>query len=262
MKIKLLLFVFIIGFTTVFATPPAQKRILVYTKNGKGYVHKNIAASVDALKKMGAENHWLVDVSDEPSVMTNENLKKYDCLIFSNTNNEIFDNEEQRQAFVAYIHRGGSFVGIHSTSGSERSWPWFTAMVGGAFKKHPAFQSFEIKVINKNHPATSMLSETWIKEDECYYMDELNPNIQVLLAADLRTVKDDTKTTYPGRVFGDYFPLSWYHEFEGARVFYTALGHDAKDYADSVYLEHLKGGIMWALAENPKESHSKKKSRK
>ena len=85
---------------------------MVYTKNGKGYVHKNIAASVTALKKMGEENHWIVDVSDDASVMTNDNLAQYDCLVFSNTNNEIFDTDAQREAFAAYIHRGGGFVGF------------------------------------------------------------------------------------------------------------------------------------------------------
>ncbi|MGQ7946143.1 ThuA domain-containing protein [Flavobacterium sp. WC2509] len=258
MKIKLIVLTIILGLNSVFANPPVKKRVLVYTKNGEGYVHKNIAASVEALKKIGEANNLIVDVSDDPSVMTIDNLAKYSCLIFSNTNNEIFNSEEQRQAFAAYIHRGGSFVGIHSTSGSERSWPWFTAMIGGRFKKHPAFQSFEIKVINPNHPSTSMLPEKWIKEDECYYMDELNPNIQVLLAADLRTVKDSEKAVYPGRIFGDYFPLAWHHEFEGARVFYTALGHDSKDYVDPIYIQHLTGGILWALGENPKEENSKK----
>ena len=179
-----------------------------------------------------------------------ENLKKYSCLVFSNTCNDIFDTEQQKKALVDYIHAGGSFVGIHSASDSEKSWPWYTTMVGGKFKKHPAFQSFEIKVINKNHPSTAMLPEIWRKEDECYYMNELNPNIQVLLAADLRTVKDAEKEVYPGRIFGDYFPLAWYHEFEGARVFYTALGHDSKDYTDPVFIQHLTGGILWALGEN------------
>ena len=121
MKIKLLLLTLVFGLTTAFANPPAKKRILVYTKNGKGYVHKNSAASVEALKEIGEANKLIVDVSDDPSVMTNENLAKYSCLVYSNTNNEIFDTETQRQAFATYIHRGGSFVGIHSTSGSERA---------------------------------------------------------------------------------------------------------------------------------------------
>lgn len=260
MNIKLILLTIILGFNVAVANP-SKKRILVYTKNGKGYVHKNIAASVEAIKKIGEANHWIVDVSDDSMVMTNENLAKYNCLIFSNTCNAIFDTEQQKQAFVNYIHNGGSFVGIHSASDSERSWPWYTALVGGKFKKHPPYQAFEIKVIDKNHPSTLKLPEIWKKEDECYYMDEFNPNIQILLAADLRTVKDGTKEVYPGRIFGDYFPLAWCHNFEGARVFYTALGHDSKDYSDSVYLEHITGGILWALGEDLDKLLSKKKKK-
>ena len=252
----------VFGISAVFANPLLKKRVLVYTKNGKGFVHTNIANSVEALKKIGQLNNLLVDVSNDPSVMTTENLAKYNCLIFSNTNNEIFDSQEQRQAFVTYIHNGGAFVGIHIASGSERNWPWFHEMIGGLFKRHPAFQPFEIKVIDKNHPATSMLPKIWKKEDECYFMTELNPNIHVLLAADLRTVIDTEKEAFPGRIFGDYFPLAWCHEFEGAKVFYTALGHDDKDYSDPMFIQHLTGGILWALDEKLKVTPIVEKSTK
>src|SRR5664279_1018306 len=74
-----------------------ESRVLVYTKNqvGKGlYVHNNIPASVTAIKKLGKENNFAVDVSDDPTVFTDQNLKRYKALIFDYTNNEIFDNEE------------------------------------------------------------------------------------------------------------------------------------------------------------------------
>ena len=261
MKIKLMLLPFILFVTVVFANPPIQKRVLVYTKNGKGFVHTNIANSVESLKKIGILNNLIVDVSEDPSVMTSEKLAKYNCLVFSNTNNEIFETEEQRRAFVSYIHNGGAFVGIHIASGSERNWPWFHEMIGGLFKRHPAFQSFEIKVIDKNHPSTVMLPEIWKKEDECYFMTELNTNSHVLLAADLRTVIDTEKEVYPGRVFGDYFPLAWCHQFEGARVFYTALGHADKDYLDPLFIKHLTGSILWVLDKNSKKPNRNKKAR-
>src|SRR5690242_2532750 len=100
-----------------------QDKILIYTKNGKGYVHENISASVEALKKLATEHKLVADATDQPSVFTASNLKQYKCIIFSNTNNEGFDTEEQKQAFVDYVHSGGGFVGIHSASGSERQWP-------------------------------------------------------------------------------------------------------------------------------------------
>lgn len=224
-----------------------QKRILIYTHNGKGYVHENIAASVAALTKLCESNKWLVESSDSPTVFTPENLKRFQCVIFSNTNNEGFDTEQQKEAFVAYIRAGGGFVGIHSASGSERKWPWFAAMLGGRFVRHPELQPFTIKVVDKNHLATEFLGETWSWEDEFYYTNNLNPDIHVLLAGDLTTVKDDKKGEYPGQTFGDYFPLAWCHEYDGGRQFYTALGHKAEYYGDEKFLAHLKGGIAWAL---------------
>ena len=78
-------------------------------------------------------------------------------------------------------------------------------------------------------------------------MDPLNPDIHVLLAADLTTVKDDKKKDYPGTIFGDTFPLCWYHEFAGGRQGYTALGHKSAYYQDETFRKHLAGGIEWAL---------------
>lgn len=224
-----------------------QLKFLIYTHNGKGYVHENISASAEALKKLCRENGYETEVSDSPSVFTRENLRKYVCVIFSNTNNEAFDTQAQRDAFVDFIHNGGGFVGIHSASGSERQWPWFAAMLGGRFVRHPELQSFTIKVIDKTHPSTEFLGDTWVWEDECYFTNNLNPDIHVLLAADLSTIEDDKKSEYPGSTFGNYFPLAWCHEFEGGRQFYTSLGHKAEYYKNETFLKHLLGGIKWVI---------------
>jgi uncharacterized protein len=224
----------------------SSKTILIYTHNGNGYVHKNIAASVEALKKLCKENGFATVESEDPTIFTQENMDRFSCIIFSNTNNEAFNDDLQKNAFVRYIHHGGGFVGIHSASGSERQWPWFWAMLGGKFVRHPKYQKFSIKVIDKTHPATSFLGDTWNWEDECYYVDHLNPDLHVLLVADLTTVEDDKKNEYPGTVFGDFFPLSWCHEFEGGREFYTALGHNTDHYTDPAFLKHILGGILWA----------------
>jgi uncharacterized protein len=227
----------------------APKKILIYTHNGKGYVHENIEASVEALKKLCADNGFQAEATADPAIFTTENLKKFSCIIFSNTNNEAFETEAQKQAFVTYTHNGGGFMGIHSASGSERQWPWFWAMLGGKFVRHPVLQKFTIKVIDKTHPSTKFLGDTWAWEDECYFTNQLNPDIKVLLAADLTTITDEKKVEYPGTTFGDYFPLAWCHEFEGGRQFYTSLGHKAEYYKDETFLKHLLGGLKWTMKE-------------
>ena len=229
-----------------FRPQSEQKKILIYTKNGEGYVHENIPHSTAVIKKMAQDNGYIVDVSDNASAMTEENLKQYQALVFSNTNNETFDTESQKLAFQRYIQAGGGFVSIHSACGSERQWPWFWKNLGGKFFRHaPGGQTFDIKVIDADHPSSQHLPETWSWEDECYYLKHLNPDIRVLMAADLRTVEDPEKNQYPGEVFGNYFPLSWYHEFDGGRQWHTSLGHAAEYYDDPIFQKHIMGGIEW-----------------
>jgi len=171
-------------------TSTKGKKVLIYTKNGKGYVHKNIPASIKALQEICAEMGITTDTTTDPAAFTPDNLKQYNALIFSNTNNEVFDNESQKKALQEYIRHGGGFVGIHSANATERNWPWMWAMVGGKFVRHAHHQKFTVVVTDPHHPSTSFLPARWNADDECYYSNELNPDIHVLQSADLTTVDD------------------------------------------------------------------------
>jgi type 1 glutamine amidotransferase len=238
--------------TAVVLAASPERRVLVYTKNqvGKGLnVHDNIPASVAAIKKLGEENSFAVDVSDDPTVFTDENLKRYKALIFDNTNNEIFGSEEQKAAFQCYIRAGGGFVGIHSATGSMRQWPWFWSVVGGKFKRHAKMQQFTVHVKDAKDASTAHLPVSFEWKDEFYYVDHIPEGLHVLLAGDLTTVNDPGKTEYPGKLFGDEFPLAWRHQFDGGREWYTALGHQREHYSDPMFTKHLLGGILWAMGE-------------
>ena len=62
-------------------TTQPKDSILVYTRNytkdGKGYVHENIADSVAAIRKMGAGNGFNVDATDDPNFFTTARLQQY-----------------------------------------------------------------------------------------------------------------------------------------------------------------------------------------
>ncbi len=45
---------------------------------------------------------------------------------------------------------------------------------------------------------------------------------------------------------GDFHPVAWYHEYDGGRSFYTALGHIEETFSDPLFLMHIYGGIYWA----------------
>jgi type 1 glutamine amidotransferase len=247
--------VLVLAITSVPGFLPAQTTangksgtaILVYTRNGKGYVHDNVADSVAAIRKLGAENGWDVDASADPGVFTGANLKRYRALVFSNTNNEAFDTDAQRDAFKRYIEAGGGLAGIHSATGSERNWPYFWSVMGGKFLRHPKLQKFVVRVTDRTHPATRDLPAEFEWTDECYYNDHINPDIQPLLVTDPAKLEDPDKAAYPGGLFGDSMPLAWYHQAGGGREIYVALGHDKQDYANPILVSLIRGSIRWAI---------------
>lgn len=235
--------------------------VLVYTKNGKGYVHDNIPSAVAAIQKLGSEKGFQVDVSDDPAVFTEEKLKQYTFLLFPSTNNDVFDTEAQRVAFRRYIQAGGGFVGLHSVIGTERNWTWFKMMLGGTFVWHPKFQPLEIKAIDKHHASVSGMPSVWKKEDETYFMKEIYPGINVVMAHDLSAMKPNEKdSTRMGELaasFGRYYPAVWHHHFDGGTVWITTLGHNKKDYEDPLYLNHILQGMAYVAANVGKLDYSK-----
>jgi uncharacterized protein len=234
-------------------------KVLVYTKNGKGYVHDNIETSVKAIQKLGEEKGFAVVAGNDPSVFTDENLKQYTFLLFANTNNDAFDTDEQRLAFRKYIEAGGGFVGLHSVLGTERNWAWFKMMLGGSFAWHPKFQPLKLKVIDPSHPTAKNVPANWTKEDECYFMKEMYPGIKVVLAHDLSNLRKDEEEKIQKNVgsFARYYPASWHHQFDGGTIWITTLGHDKKDYEDATYLNHILQGMEF-VASNVSKLNIKK----
>lgn len=222
-------------------------KVLVYTKNGKGYVHDNIAEAVKGVQKLAQENGFSVVATDDPAQFTEENLRQYTLLLFANTNNDVFDTDAQRLAFRRYIESGGGFVGLHSVLGTERNWTWFKMMLGGSFAWHPKFQTLRLKVIDPNHPSARNVPANWSKDDECYFMKEMYPGINVFLAHDLSSLnkEEEEKIKMHTGSFGNYYPAAWYQNFDGGTVWVTTLGHDKKDYQDNTYLNHILQGIQF-----------------
>lgn len=242
------------------ATSYAEDRVLVYTHNSPGYIHDNIAASVKALRELCEAEKIAVEVSDKPEVFTADNLKRFKAVIFSNSNNDAFETPAQRDAFQQFINGGGGFVGIHSASGSERTNDFFCAVLGGRFKWHTPMGPFTIAVKDRTHPATAHLGETWKWEDEGYLCEKLNPGLRILLEMDLDSVPKPPREKWPMKIDGNRYPLAWCQTFEGARCFYTALGHKPSDYSNPEFRKHLIGGILWVLGRAPDAAAGTKKT--
>jgi uncharacterized protein len=227
-----------------------NQSILVYTKNGKGYVHDNIPFAVACVQKLGKEKGFSVEVSNDPSIFNEANLKKYRFLVFTSTNNDVFDSDDQRLAFRRYIEAGGGYLGVHSAIGTERNWTWFKQLSGGVFSWHPHFQKLTLVKIDKAHPTTFGVPDTWEKEDECYFVKEMYPGIHTILAHDIQNLvtKDEAEKnnlTKHTATFGRLYPATWYQKYDGGLAFMTMLGHDKADYVEPTFINHLYQGMVF-----------------
>jgi type 1 glutamine amidotransferase len=219
-------------------------KVLIFCKT-TGYHHQSIAAGITAIQKLGAENKFDVDTTTDVSKFTTANLKQYAALIFlSPTGKGVFKDSINKEALKQYIHNGGGFVGVHAATDFEYDWSWYGNLVGGFFKAHPKIQEATIDVVDANNIATKHLPDPWKKTDEWYHFYWLAGDLHVLLNLEEAGIDYGAK---PEIKMGANHPIAWYHDFEGGHSFYTGLGHTDESYTDPLYLQHLLGGIKYAM---------------
>lgn len=226
-------------------------RVLIFYKTA-GYTHTSIPAGIAAILQMGKENGFAADTTSNAAFFNEDSLKKYAAVIFLNTTGNVLDYR-QEAAFERYIQAGGGFVGVHAATDTEYDWGWYGRLVGGYFNGHPETQPAKFVIQDKNFAATNFFTDTvWQRTDELYNFKKLNPDVHVLITID--------ESSYKGGTHGAFHPMSWYHDYDGGRAFYTALGHTEESYAEEAYLKHLLGGITYAIGDNEVLDYKKAKT--
>lgn len=232
------------AFSQVFSQ--RQFKALLFTRTA-GWHHESINEGVDGIRRLAERNFFTVDWQENPTVFNDTKLAEYQVVIFLNTTGDVL-NEEQQKAFTKFIQGGKGFVGIHSASDTEYEWEWYTKLVGRMFHIHPVIQTAVLKVNDSKFPGMENVPASWYWTDEWYeFGEEKISGLHYLISVDEKTFDPNVKWGEKvGKGMGDFHPISWYHDYDGGRSFYTALGHLPLVYSDPVFMEHLYGGIYWA----------------
>ncbi len=215
-------------------------KILVFSKTA-GFRHESIPAGIEAIKKLGLKHHFEVDTTENADRFNEENLRNYKAVVFLNTTGDVL-NKQQQNDFERFIQAGGGYVGIHAATDTEYDWPWYGKLAGAYFTSHPNnpnVRTATFSVVDKNHIATDSLPDSFEKTDEFYNYRDINPDLKVLMTID--------ETSYEGGTNPDFHPMAWYHEYDGGRAFYTAMGHTNETFSEPLFVKHLTGGILYAI---------------
>jgi glucose/arabinose dehydrogenase/cytochrome c551/c552/type 1 glutamine amidotransferase len=226
-----------------------KPKVLVFSKT-MGFKHASIPAGITAIKKLGIENGFEVDTTKNAELFNEESLKQYAAIIFLSTTMNVLDHT-QEAAFERYVQSGGGYVGVHAAADTEYDWGWYNKLVGAQFLSHPTGTPEADFIIKDNSfIATKHFTDSvWHRADELYNYKKINPEVNVLMTVD--------ESTYEGGENGDFHPISWYHEFDGGRAFYTGAGHTDESYLEENFLKHLLGGIQYGIGENLNLDYSK-----
>ena len=223
-----------------------QFKALLFTKTN-GFHHESINEGVDAIRAMGDRHFFEVSWHEDPAQFNDKNLEQYQVVIFLNTTGDILNNDQQA-AFEKFIRAGKGFVGVHSASDTEYDWEWYTKLVGRMFHIHPVIQTAKLKVLDRKFPGLEFMPDTQLWTDEWYeFGAEKTTGLNYIISVDEASY--NAKVQWGQRIgngMGDLHPIAWYHNYDGGRSFYTALGHLPAKFSDKGFLEHLYGGIYWA----------------
>ena len=217
-----------------------EPRVLVFSRTA-GFRHTSIGAGLAAIRKLGQESAFSVDATEDAAAFTSRNLARYRAVVFLNTTGDVLDAAQQDD-FERYIQAGGGYVGIHAAADTEYDWPWYGRLAGAWFNGHPNNPNVRkgtFRVLDKSHPSTEGLPDRWEREDEFYNFKSIDPGIRVLVDID--------EKSYEGGTNGDRHPMSWYHEYDGGRAWYTNMGHTAETFSEPLFLRHLLGGLRYAM---------------
>lgn len=221
---------------------PSIGRVLVFTRTA-GFRHQSIADGRAAFERLAAAHGFTVDLTEDPAVFTPAGLAPYRVVVFLHTTGHVLEAPGQA-ALEGWLARGNGWVGVHGAADGDNDWAWYVGLVGARFASHPEIQPATVRVVDRTHPATSMLPAAWQRTDEWYDFDR-SPRGRVRVLATM-----DERSYRGGRMGADH-PIAWCHAYGGGRAFYTALGHTEASWTEAAFLDHVLGGVRWAAGAEP-----------
>jgi len=181
---------------------------------------------------------FTVEVSDNlDAYLDHEKLSALDLIVPIWTMGTI--TEAQEKGLLEAVKSGVGLAGWHGCmADSFRNNTNYQWMVGGQWVAHPdGVINYTVNIINSTDPITAGIADFKMQSEQ-YYM-HVDPSNEVLATTTFRTQSAEW-------VNGCVMPVVWKRRWGQGRVFYSSLGHVAKDFDVPEALEIQKRGMLWA----------------
>ena len=277
MKLSLVLTAVVLGqLLTAPAASAAEKVKALMLTQSAGFKHgsvnrqpkdqpvKDLAPAEVAMTQLGQQT-GLFDVyctQDAAADFTKANLEKYDLVMFYTTGDLPISDADKDYFFKEWLtKKGHAFVGFHSALDTYHNYQPYWDMIGGTFDGHPwnAGELVTITVHDTKHPSMKPFGTEFQIKDEIYWYKNWQPEkVHVLMSLNIEKckTKGEMKKGPDGKRTDEvqkarHVPVAWVKNYGEGHVFVTNLGHNEATWVDKRFLDHVTGGIKWALGQEP-----------
>jgi type 1 glutamine amidotransferase len=202
-----------------------------------GWAGHEPEACAGIVRAMLAEEGFAVRVEPTPEVFVEADLAQFDLIVPVITQSTL--SRPALAALLAAVESGVGLGGFHGGMGdSFRTEVAYQFMVGGQWVAHPGnIIDYRVRVTRPDDPVMAGIGDFAYRSEQ-YYM-HVDPNNEVLAT-----------TTFTGDhapwIDGHVMPVVWKRRHGAGRVFYSALGHIAAEFAVPEMATILRRGLLWA----------------
>ena len=193
-----------------------------------GRYHDEPGAREELAAAISAYCEAELTVTDDLTVLTGLADGDTDVVLVYTTGREL--DAAQEAALVAFVASGHGFVGLHGATTGFKQNAVYAEMLGARFVKHPPFADLAVSIDDPAHPITRGV-DAFVVPDELYINEGDVSRVGVLATSRLGDLTQPAAYTKP---YGD------------GRVYYLALGHDARCLRLESFRRLLGQGITWA----------------
>jgi type 1 glutamine amidotransferase len=195
------------------------------------------ARSAAVVREMLAGHGFDVRLEEGTSILADDALASLDLIVPVITMSTI--EKLQLENLTAAVRAGTGLAGFHGTMcASFRNEPEYQFMTGGQWVSHPGnIIAYRVDAAAPDDPIMQGIGGFAYRSEQ-YYL-HVDPTNQVLAT-----------TTFTGEhldfVDGAVMPVVWKRRYGKGRVFYSALGHTADEFAVPEMRTIFERGMLWA----------------
>ncbi|MGL4942631.1 MAG: ThuA domain-containing protein [Thermoguttaceae bacterium] len=220
--------------------PAVPVRVLIVSGvDYPGHPWRQVVAEIETI--LGSDPQFDVRRCDDMEVLGTEMIFDYDVLICNFKNYTPLRRETKaRENLARWCDGGGGLMHFHFTIGAfqdlpQYQWREFESFIGRvwnpSFRGHDPHQVFRVRIADTQHPITAGVTD-FDTLDELYTCLDGTTPIHVLATA---TSSVDEKE----------YPIAYTLTRGVGRIFYTALGHDARAFAPESLRAMLRNAAIW-----------------